>query len=90
MSWARRDENGVPTLTATLNTDGDTVIAVGASPTSHRLMVSDATSGSDNGPTNAPHDQNFVPALVAVSSADGITPVVVYADSNGRLLVNSQ
>lgn len=87
---ASHDENHVATLIAALNSDGATVVPVAASPSSHRLMVSDAMSGSDNGPVSALHDENHVPTLLAVSSVDGVTPVVVYSDSNGHLLVNSQ
>lgn len=90
MTNAKRDDNFVTTLLGTLNTDGATLVPIKASASTHRIMVSDATTGSDNGPADAPHDENHVPALIAVSSADGVTPVVVYADSNGRLLVNSQ
>ncbi len=89
MTSAYRDENSVPTLIAGLNTNGTTIVRVKASPTTHGLDISDGTTGSDHGPTNAPRDENFVPALLAVSSADGVTPVVVYADSSGNLLVDT-
>lgn len=89
MADAKRDQNSVTTLLGTLDTDGETLVLVEADPTTHRLMASDGTTGSDNGPTDAPRDNNFVPALIAVSSADGVTPVVVYADSDGKLLVDS-
>lgn len=89
MANAKHDENHVPTLTATLNTDGATIVPIKVS-SANKLKISDAMTGSDNGPANAPHDQNHVPALIAISSVDGITPVVVYADVNGNLLVDSQ
>ena len=88
MSNAPRDENNVPTLLATLNTNGKTIVTVKASPTSHGLCISDGTAGTNLGPTNAPKDDNFVSALVATST-DGKTPIVVYGDSNGRLLIKS-
>lgn len=89
MSNAARDENNVPTLIGTLNTDGSTIVKIEADPSNHGLSVNDASTGSDNGPANAPRDENMVPALIAVSSVDGVTPVVVYADSDGNLLIDS-
>lgn len=89
MGKASVDENSIATLTAALNSNGSTIIAVKANASTHGLKVSDATSGSDNGPANALHDENSRPTLIGVSSADGITPVVVYADSSGNLLIDS-
>lgn len=86
---AEHDENHVPTLTAVLSTDGTTVVALTENETNHRLKISDGTSGSDNGPTNAKHDSNDVPTIMAVSSADGVTPVVLYTDANGKILVQT-
>jgi hypothetical protein len=89
MANAPRDENRVPALLGTLNTDGATIVPVLADATLHALTVSDGSTGSDNGPVNAPRDGNRIPALLATSSADGVTPVVVYADTNGALLIQS-
>lgn len=89
MANASKDENAVSTLLGALNTDGVTPVPVKANPTTHRLKVSDGTSGSDNGPTNALKDGNDVSSLIAVSSVDGKTPVVVYTDANGKLLIQS-
>lgn len=86
---AAKDENGVSSLIAVLNSDGSTVQRVKTNPSTHRLKVADGTTGSNLGPTNAARDQNFVPTLMAVSSVDGRTPVAVYADSNGNLLVDT-
>lgn len=86
---ASRDQNNVPTILGVLNTDGETVTAIQANPTTHVLSVDDGTTGSDNGGTEAQRDQNFVPTLLAVSESDGSTPVVLYADSNGNLLIDS-
>lgn len=86
---ASKDENDVSGLVGVLNTDGKTVVPVAANPATHRLYVTDGTSGNDNGPANALHDDNDVPTLIAVSSADGKTPVVVYTTADGRLLVQS-
>lgn len=89
MADAKRDQNNVPTLLGVLDSDGATVVRVKANPANNTLKVSDNTTGSDNGPSNALRDNNFIPTLLAVSSADGVTPVVVYADTNGNLLVDS-
>lgn len=89
MANAAKDENFVPTLLGTLESDGATLVRITASPTNHGLTISDASTGSDHGPTNAPRDENFVPALMAVSEADGVTPVVVYATAGGALLIDS-
>lgn len=89
MADAKRDENNVPTILGVLNSDGDTLVPIQVEPVTHSLEIDDDTTGSDNGPSISPRDQNFIPALLAVSSVDGVTPVVVYADSNGKLLVDS-
>ncbi len=89
MSNAARDENNIPTLTAVLDTDGETVTRVEVEPAGHLLSVEDDTTGSDNGPNRALRDENFVTTLIGVSSVDGVTPVAVYADSLGRLLLDS-
>lgn len=89
MSNAQKDDNSVSSLIGVLNTDGATIVPVKASLTTHRLTLSDGTSGSDNGPANALKDENGVSTLIAVSSADGTTPVVIYTNSSGALLVKS-
>jgi hypothetical protein len=89
MANASHDDNHVPTLLGTLNTDGATLVAVQVNSSNNALKVANNTTGTDNGPKNAPRDDNRVPALMAVSSADGVTPVIVYADSSGNLLINS-
>lgn len=89
MGVAARDENNVPTLLGALSTDGFTPIAVKASPSTHKLSVSDGASGTDHGRNVATRDANDVPVLLAASSTDGVTPVEVYANSLGQLLINS-
>ena len=86
---AKRDQNSVPTLLGTLNTDGETPTVILANPTTNILKVSNGTSGSDLSGDIADRDENSVPVLMAVSSADGITPVAVYANSSGELLVDT-
>ena len=86
---ASKDANYVNVLTAVLNTDGQTVMSVYANPITHRLMLNDGTTGSDNGPTNAIKDKNNVSTLLGTSSADGLTPITAYADSGNKLLIKS-
>lgn len=89
MADAKKDDNRVPTLIATLNTDGETMVNVTVNPSTHGLDVDDDTSGSDMSSGNADRDGNRRTGLIGVSSADGVTPVEVYADSSGNLLINS-
>jgi hypothetical protein len=86
---SKKDDNFVSTLTAVLNSNGVTIMNVGANPTTHLLNVSDGTTGSDLGPTNALKDTNNVSTLLGTSYVDGFTPVSIYADINGNLLVDS-
>jgi hypothetical protein len=86
---AKKDQNDVSTLISVLNTDGVTIQRVSVDPSTHRLSVSDGTTGTDYGSTIAKRDENSVPCLMAVSSVDGITPVAVYADNSGNLLVQN-
>ncbi len=83
-----RDNNRVPTLLATLNTDGTTVKSV-CVQTNHSLCTSDGTTGSSFASTSADRDDNRVTALWGVSSVDGVTPTAVYCDSNGSLLIQT-
>lgn len=84
-----RDDNRVPTLVATSNVDGSTVVSVRANPSTHRLIATNGNTGSGFSYTNAQRDANRIPALWAVSNVDGVTPVPVYADSNGKLLIQT-
>ena len=86
---AAKDQNNINSLIAALNTDGKTIQRIKVNPSNHAVKVSDGTTGSDYGPTNALRDDNDVPILMAVSSVDGKTPVAVYGDSNGNLLIQS-
>lgn len=89
MANAYLDENSVPTLTGVLNTDGTTITRIVVNPANHALKVDDDTTGTDYGPDYALRDENNRPVLIATSSADGVTPVAVYADSTGKLLIDS-
>lgn len=84
-----RDQNFVSTLRGALNTNGRTIVNVEANPTNHTLSISDGTSGTDFGTTNAQRDPDHKAVLLGISSADGITPVEIYADVLGNLLVKS-
>ena len=91
MANASRDQNGVPTLLAVLNTDGQSVVPVGVVSASHTLFVTNGTTGTDNGPGDrAVRDENSVTTMIGVSSVDGVTPVAVYADADGNLLIDSE
>ena len=89
MSNASRDNNNVPTLLAVLDTNGATLVPVEV--VSNTLSVELGTTGVDNGPSDrALRDENSVTTLIGVSSVDGVTPVAVYADSEGRLLIDNE
>jgi len=89
MANARFDDNHVPSLLGVLNSDGSTITPIQADPSTHAVLISDGTTGSDFGPAQAKFDDNHVPVMMAVSETDGITPVVVYANSLGGILVDS-
>lgn len=92
MTTAYRDSNFVPTLIAASKNDGTTIVRVLASPTTHGLIIDDASTGSDNGNNkgSAMKDENMVAVLLAVSRTDGLTPVEIYADpTTGALFVDS-
>ena len=86
---AYRDENSVPTMIGVLNTDGVSIVRNQIDPSTHRLLVSNGTNGTDHGTVNAQRDENSAHCLVAVSSGDGQAPITLYLDSNGRLLIKS-
>jgi hypothetical protein len=98
---AVRDENRVSAQLSVNSRDGLTIIPLYANSTiinngnslvttMYRLVVSDASTGSDLGPNDAKRDENYVPSIMAVSSDDGVTPVAVYSDINtNALLVKS-
>ena len=88
MANAKHDENHVPTIIAVLNTDGTTIVPIKVT-TAGAVKVSDGTTGTDFGTTNAQKDLNRVSCIMGISSVDGITPVAIYADSSGNLLVQS-
>lgn len=81
------DGNGIHTLLA-VGTDGLTLMNVEVDPSNHDLLVSDGTTGSDNGPALSRHDGNNVPILMGISRNDNKTPIAVYATA-GMLLVES-
>lgn len=84
-----RDGNFIPTLRATLNTDGKTIVNLEADSSTHALFVSNGNTGSDFGTKNAQRDKDHTPVMIAVSSSDLKTVVELYADSLGNLLVDS-
>lgn len=47
MSNAKRDQNNVPTLLGVSNVDGVTPVVIYADPVTHRLLVDNASAGSN-------------------------------------------
>jgi hypothetical protein len=87
MAETKHDDNGVPTITGVLNTDGATVTRVKANPTTHILDVSDGSSGSDLGNDNATRDNSGYPVMLATDASGNIIPL--YVNSSGQLLTKS-
>lgn len=84
-----RDNNGVPTLVGTLNTDGTTVVSIKVNPSNNSLKVDDGITGSSFASPDSQRDANRVPAIWGISSADGTTPVYIATDVDGKLLIDS-
>jgi len=90
MTQARKDNNKVNTMLGTLNSDGVTPTLIKADPSTHVLVITDNTTGTDQSSVkSAKRDDNYVPALLVASEADGITPVQLYVNSSGQLLIDS-
>lgn len=91
MANAKIDSNGRPTITATLNIDGATIVQVYADPTAHYLNTSDGTTGSDNGNNSgiAMLDENSNPVWIAESSDGSGTMIEIYATSSNQILTKS-
>lgn len=87
---AARDSNFVTTLLVTNKIDGQAPMRAWVDPSTHSLVVSDASTGTDYSDDIASRDNNYVPVLMGVSSVDGVTPVAVYGDaSTGAVLIDS-
>ena len=78
---AKRDVNMVPIKLGASNADGITPLMLQASPTGHGLLVSDGSSGTDQGKPQAERDKNRLPVMMAASATDGKTPVELYVDT---------
>lgn len=90
MTEARKDDNRIPTMIGTLQSDGVTPALVKASPTTHVIDSADGTTGSEaDTRTTAPRDNNYITTIIAASSADGVTPIPIYIDASGCLLLKS-
>ena len=89
MAETKKDSNLVPVMMGVLNTDGSTPIRIYSDPSTHGLIMSDGSTGSDLGNDTASRDNSGNPVLLAVSSSDGITTVHLYVDSSGNLLIKS-
>lgn len=87
---AARDSNFVTTLLVTNKIDGQAPMRAYVDPSTHELVISDASTGTDYSDDIASRDNNYVPVLMGVSSVDGVTPVAVYGDaSTGAVLIDS-
>lgn len=84
-----RDQNRIPAMLATLNTDGLTVQPLTVNPVTHRVKVSNGTSGSSLTWLNAQRDANRIAAVLGVQSNDGITIIPPYCNTQGELLIKS-
>lgn len=82
-----KDNNYIPTSLALLNTDGETSVAITADPSTHFLDVDDNTSGSDNGGSYSKRDENYTTTMTATDANGDI--IALYADSDGKLLIDS-
>lgn len=82
-----KDSNRISAVMATSSIDGITPVNLVIK--SHRLEISNGTSGSSLPFVNAERDDNRIPVIWGVSSTDGITPIPIYANINGALLIKS-
>ena len=89
MIQAIKDNNGINSALAILNTSALTPSLLKAREGFHALHMSNGTTGSDYGGTPAKRDDNMVPVIMALSETDGVTPVALYCDSDGKLLVDT-
>ena len=89
MAQAAKDNNRVSAMIGVLNTDGETIAEVKATPSTHILDVAIGVGGSDFGDNNAQKDPNRISTLLAASSADDGAVVPLYVDSSGCLLIKS-
>lgn len=87
MAEIKKDDNGVPTISGVLNTDGTTITRVTINPSTHVLSVSDGSTGSDFGNDVAPRDNNGFTGMTATDANGAIIPL--YVDSSGNLLMKS-
>ena len=89
MAETKKDDNLVPVMMGVLNTDGTTPTRIYSDPSTHALIMSDGSTGSDLGNDTAARDNSGNPVLMAASNSDGSTPVSLYIDSSGNLLIKS-
>lgn len=84
-----RDNNGVPAILGTLDSDGVTVVPIQVNPVNHAVKFQNGDSGTSFNSTTAQRDDNRVTALWGVSSADGVTPIYIAVNSDGKILTKS-
>ena len=85
------DSNGRPAIGCASNTDGKTIIAAQADPSTHELLVDDNSTGTDHGNNGgqAMIDENGNAVWLAQSSANDGTFVEVYINSSKQILIKS-
>lgn len=89
MANAAIDNNRIPTVLGTLQSDGVTTIPIKVNPTNSAVKVLDASTGTASTRVDAPRDDNRVTVLMGVSSADMTTLIPIATDSSGNLLIQS-
>lgn len=92
MANAKLDQNSRPTVIAASSADGMTVKQAVADMSSHRLLASNASTGTDNGNNlgNAMLDENSIPVWTAKASDGSGSIIEIYADpSTGAILIDS-
>lgn len=89
MTSFARDDNRIPVWGGTLNTDGQTPVAIAVNPSNKAIKVDDGITGDNYSCENAKRDDNRTPVIWGVSSDDFITPVYIAVDEDGNLLIDS-
>lgn len=84
---SKHDQNARPTIILASKANGTDIIAIQASPVTHRLVT--AVPGGDNGNNggNAIIDENGVASWIALSSANNGAIIEVYGDPLTKALL---
>ena len=84
-----RDRNSIPVTIATSNTDGVTLFSLVANPTTHRLIISTGSTGTDLGTSIVKRDENSITGIEALNSSNNTTPVPVFINSGTKRLLTA-